>query len=64
MRVDLALIQPWIKSDSRVLDLGCGDGTLLKTLQQRNISGIGLEIDADNITAALAKGVNLSLIHI
>ncbi|MGJ8686345.1 MAG: methionine biosynthesis protein MetW [Spongiibacteraceae bacterium] len=59
MRVDLALIQPWIKSDSRVLDLGCGDGTLLKTLQQRNISGIGLEIDADNITAALAKGVNV-----
>jgi methionine biosynthesis protein MetW len=60
MRFDLTLIQPWIIEGSRVLDLGCGDGTLLETLAtQKNVSGIGLEIDSVNITAALARGVNV-----
>lgn len=60
MRVDLTLIKPWIKPGARVLDLGCGDGTLLKMLaDEKQVSGIGLEIDPDNITAALRKGVNV-----
>lgn len=60
MRLDLTLIQPWITPGTRVLDLGCGDGDLLKTLaQQRQVSGIGLEIDEGHITRALAKGVNV-----
>ncbi len=60
MRFDLTLIQPWINEGSRVLDLGCGDGTLLATLaEQKNVSGIGLEIDPANITLALAKGLNV-----
>ena len=49
MRFDLTLIQPWIKPGARVLDLGCGDGTLLKTLgDEKQVSGLGLEIDPDN----------------
>jgi cyclopropane fatty-acyl-phospholipid synthase-like methyltransferase len=32
MRIDLNEIQHWIKQGSRILDLGCGDGTLLKFL--------------------------------
>ena len=60
MRFDLTLIQPWIKPGARVLDLGCGDGTLLKTLgDEKQVSGLGLEIDPDNITEALNKGVNV-----
>ena len=60
MRFDLTLIQPWINANSRVLDLGCGDGMLLETLgKEKNISGVGLEIDPDNITRALARGVNV-----
>ena len=60
MRLDLTMIQPWITPGTRVLDLGCGDGTLLKTLaEQRQVSGIGLEIDEDYITQALTKGVNV-----
>ena len=34
MRHDLTLIQPWIQQGARVLDLGCGDGTLLAALRQ------------------------------
>ena len=60
MRFDLTLIQPWINANSRVLDLGCGDGMLLETLsKEKNVSGVGLEIDPDNITRALARGVNV-----
>ena len=60
MRADLAIISEWIKPGSRVLDLGCGDGTLLAHLQAtRNVTGYGLEIDDDNIVACIDKGVNV-----
>lgn len=60
MRPDLEIIARLIEPGSRVLDLGCGDGSLLHHLQvTKNVTGIGLEIDADNIGACLDKGVNV-----
>ncbi|MCK5639189.1 MAG: methionine biosynthesis protein MetW [Gammaproteobacteria bacterium] len=60
LRPDLANISGWIKPGSRVLDLGCGDGTLLDHLKiHRNVDGYGLEIDAENVTACVRKGVNV-----
>lgn len=60
MRADLKLIEPWVKADSQVLDLGCGDGTLLAHLQaKKNVLGYGLEIDAQQITRCIEKGVNV-----
>ena len=52
-------ITDWVSPGARVLDLGCGDGTLLAHLRNvHRISGYGLEIDIDNIVKCMAKGVN------
>jgi len=60
LRADLDIIQNWIRPRSRVLDLGCGDGTLLDYLQrEKQVSGYGLEIDADYITECVRKDVNV-----
>ena len=60
LRTDQSLIAKWIKQNTRVLDLGCGDGTLLANLQkEQNVSGYGIEIDGDNIIKCLEVGVNV-----
>ena len=60
LRVDLEILQKWIAPNSRVLDLGCGDGTLLNSLtESHQIEGYGLEIDPEQITACVARGVNV-----
>lgn len=60
MRPDLAMISAWIKPGSRVLDLGCGDGSLLAHLaESREVTGYGLEIDPKRVVACLQKGVNV-----
>lgn len=60
MRPDLEIIQQWIEPGSNVLDLGCGDGSLLDYLKtNKNVRGIGLEIDVENITRCLNNGINV-----
>jgi methionine biosynthesis protein MetW len=60
MRSDLEIIQEWIKPNSRVLDLGCGDGSLLHFLKTaKNVNEIGLEIDNENINSCIENGVNV-----
>lgn len=60
MRADLEIIQEWIKPGSRLLDLGCGDGELLRYLsEQRKVTGYGLEIDPEKINACIKNGVNV-----
>lgn len=55
-----ALISNWIESKSRLLDLGCGDGSLLKTLiDQLQVRGYGLEIDPVSINNCIRKGINV-----
>ena len=55
-----ALITNWIESKSRLLDLGCGDGSLLKTLtDQLQVRGYGLEIDPVSINNCIRKGINV-----
>ena len=60
MRADLDIIQKWIQPGTRVLDLGCGDGSLLAYLRdQKQTVGIGLEIDNNKIDSCLAKGIDV-----
>lgn len=60
MRPELRIIANWIDSRSHVLDLGCGDGTLLNYLQNhQQVTGYGLEIDQDKIVKAIANNINV-----
>jgi methionine biosynthesis protein MetW len=60
MRVDLKLISKWIEPGSRVLDLACGDGTLLAWLRDhKQVTGYGIEIAPEHIVECIEKGVNV-----
>jgi methionine biosynthesis protein MetW len=52
------LIIDLIDDSSRVLDLGCGDGDLLKALEVwKNVRGEGIELSEECIQACVAKGL-------
>jgi methionine biosynthesis protein MetW len=58
LRADLAFIAHWVREDSHVLDLGCGDGVMLEYLQtDKRCSGYGVEIDDAKIPACIDRGV-------
>ena len=51
IRVDLQLIANMIEPHSRVLDIGCGDGTLLDYLVHfRHVDGRGIELSINSIS--------------
>jgi methionine biosynthesis protein MetW len=56
--VDMQIIGDWVEPRTRVLDLGCGRGTLLGYLAQtKEVSGIGVDLDFHRITACVQRGV-------
>ncbi|MCX7208227.1 MAG: methionine biosynthesis protein MetW [Proteobacteria bacterium] len=60
LRPDLQYIADWIPPQSRVLDLGCGDGELLAWLAaKKEVSGYGVEIDVNGVVGCVANGVNV-----
>jgi methionine biosynthesis protein MetW len=59
-RLDFIKISEWVDPKTKVLDLGCADGTLLKFLkQQKNINGYGIEIDPSNIEKGIKNQINI-----
>lgn len=59
-RPDLEAIARWVKPGARVLDLGCGDGSLLKHLwDNHQAHGYGVEIDDAEVLASMKNDVNV-----
>jgi len=59
-RPDFAAIAAWIPEGASVLDLGCGDGSLLRYLKEtRKVRGYGVEISDENVVACIRNGVNV-----
>ncbi len=60
-RPDHQIILKWVEPNSKVLDLGCGDGTLLSLLiEHKNCHGTGIEINEQAIYQCIEKGLTIS----
>lgn len=58
MKIDYTFAKTWIKPQSRILDLGCGDGELLAYLQRTLlVTGYGIELNESKINTAIGKGL-------
>jgi len=59
-RTDLELIADLIEPGTRVLDVGCGDGMLLRMLEHgKDIDARGIEISPQGVTKCLAQGLSV-----
>jgi methionine biosynthesis protein MetW len=59
-RVDLLRVAELVASGSRVLDVGCGDGELLRLLvEEQNVDGRGIELSQQGVNDCVAKGLSV-----
>lgn len=60
MRFDLQVIASWIEPGSRVLDLGCGRGDLMRHLcEHKNVKAVGIELDEEKVMECIASGLSV-----
>ena len=60
IRFDLQLVADLVEANSRVLDIGCGDGALLAHLvTDKNVDGRGLELEMSRVSQAVAQGLSV-----
>ncbi len=60
IRVDLQLVAEMVESGSRVLDVGCAEGTLLDYLvATKNVDGRGIELSQEGVNTCVAKGLSV-----
>lgn len=59
-RIDLAVISEIVTHEAKVLDIGCGDGTLLKILQEKkSVDGRGIELSQKGVNECVAHGLSV-----
>jgi methionine biosynthesis protein MetW len=56
-RVDLIVVADMVERGARVLDVGCGDGELLRLLETRGVDGRGIELSREGVNECVAKGL-------
>ncbi|MFW5734338.1 MAG: methionine biosynthesis protein MetW [Oceanidesulfovibrio sp.] len=60
MRFDLQVIASWVPAGSKVLDLGCGTGSLLEHLvRKKNVTGRGIEMEESKVAKAIGRGLSV-----
>lgn len=60
LRTDLRLIADMIEPRTRVLDIGCGDGELLKHLAAtKRVDARGIELSMEGVAAAVRQGLSV-----
>lgn len=60
LRPDLAVIADNVRTGSRILDVGCGDGQLMAALRDnKDVDARGLEIDPVNVATAVSRGLSV-----
>ena len=60
LRPDLAFIAHWVPNNAHVLDVGCGDGAMLRYLQSgKQCTGYGIEIADTQLLASARRGINV-----
>ena len=58
-RTDLELITSLVDKETRILDVGCGNGELLKSLKnKKNVKGQGLELKQERVNKCVSKGLS------
>tara|TARA_B100001123_G_scaffold203953_1_gene231260 strand:+ start:106 stop:702 length:597 start_codon:yes stop_codon:yes gene_type:complete len=60
MKKEFQIISELIENNTKVLDVGCGDGTLMKFLKdEKNVDTRGLEISKENVQNCISKGLSI-----
>ena len=60
MKNEFKIIANLLPNQSRVLDVGCGDGTLIEALiEQKNIDARGIELDENKVKQCISKGLSV-----
>ena len=60
MKKEFKIISDLIENNTRVLDVGCGDGTLMKYLKdKKSVDTRGLEISKENVQNCISKGLSI-----